>query len=85
MLHVDPASRLPARAVDEYLERNPIGEIYTSPLGVELAPDTIVQLDVLVLLMHESSVREEMPAREPLGSVSACRALLRHRATSLWR
>lgn len=56
-----------ARALDEYLERNPIGEMYTSPFDVELEPDTIVQPDVFVLPMREAErVRKEMPARELL-------------------
>jgi Uma2 family endonuclease len=56
-----------ARALDEYLERNPIGVMYTSPFDVELEPDTIVQPDVFVLPMREAErVRKEMPARELL-------------------
>ena len=56
-----------ARALDDYLERNPIGEMYTSPFDVELEPDTIVQPDVFVLPPREADrVRKEMPARELL-------------------
>jgi len=56
-----------ARAIDDYLERNPIGEMYTSPFDVELEPDTIVQPDVFVLPPREADrVRKEMPARELL-------------------
>jgi Uma2 family endonuclease len=56
-----------ARALDEYLERNTVGQVYTSPFDVELEPDTIVQPDVFILPMHEvERVRIEMPARELL-------------------
>lgn len=56
-----------ARALDEHLERNPIGQVYTSPFDVELETDSIVQPDVFVLPMHEvERVRTEMPARELL-------------------
>ena len=54
-------------ALHEYLERNPIGQAYTSPFDVELEPNTIVQPDVFVLPMREvERVRREMPARELL-------------------
>ena len=57
-------------ALHEYLERNPIGQVYTSPFDVELEPDTIVQPDVFVLPLHEvERVRKEMPARELLVAV----------------
>ena len=53
----------------DYLERNPIGQVYTSPFDVELETNTIVQPDVFVLPMHEvERVRREMPARELLVS-----------------
>jgi len=55
------------RALGDYLERNPIGQVYTSPFDVELEANTIVQPDVFVLPMHEvERVRREMPARELL-------------------
>jgi Uma2 family endonuclease len=54
-------------ALHEYLERNPIGQVYMSPFDVELEPDTIVQPDAFVLPMPEvERVRTEMPARELL-------------------
>jgi Uma2 family endonuclease len=56
-----------ALALHEYLERNPIGQVYTSPFDVELEPNTIVQPDVFVLPMHEvERVCRQMPARELL-------------------
>ena len=57
-------------ALHEYLERNPIGQVYGSPFDVELEPDSILQPDVFVLPMHEvERVRKEMPARELLLAV----------------
>jgi hypothetical protein len=54
-------------ALMEYLRRNPIGQVYTSPFDVELEPNTIVQPDVFVLPIHEvERVRREMPARDLL-------------------
>jgi Uma2 family endonuclease len=37
------------RALDAYLERNPIGEIWASPFDVELEPHTITQPDLFVI------------------------------------
>ena len=55
------------RALDQYLELNPIGQVYTSPFDVELEPNTIVQPDVFVLPMQEvERVSRQMPARELL-------------------
>jgi Uma2 family endonuclease len=56
-----------ARALVEYLERNPIGKVYISPSDVELEPGTIVQPDVFVVPPHEARrIVREWPARELL-------------------
>ena len=54
-----------ARALDEYLQRNPIGDVYVSPTDVELEAATIVQPDVFVVPPHESQrILRELPVRE---------------------
>lgn len=53
------------KALDDYLQRNPVGDAYLSPFDVELEPDTIVQPDVFVVPPHESvRILTEVPARE---------------------
>lgn len=52
-------------ALHEYLPRNPVGEVYISPMDVELEPGTIVQPDVFVVPPHESRrILRELPVRE---------------------
>lgn len=41
-------------ALYEYLERNPVGIVLTSPSDVELEPESLVQPDVYVLPMDEA-------------------------------
>jgi Uma2 family endonuclease len=55
------------RALDDYLQRNPVGDAYFSPSDVELEPGTIVQPDVFVVPPDESQrVIRESPIREVL-------------------
>jgi Uma2 family endonuclease len=71
-LHQRAIQRL-LRALDAYLQRNPIGEVYTSPFDVELEPGTITQPDLFVLPMHEVRrvLAEGLPARELLLAIEA--------------
>src|SRR5690348_7322124 len=61
------------RALDGYLQRNPIGEAWTSPFDVELEPETITQPDLFVLPIHEvrRAIAEGLPARELLLAIEA--------------
>jgi Uma2 family endonuclease len=71
-LHQRAIQRL-LRALDAYLQRNPIGEVYTSPFDVELERGTITQPDLFVLPMHEVRrvLAEGLPARELLLAIEA--------------
>ena len=75
------------RILGDYLQQNPIGDVYVSPTDVELEPGSIVQPDVFVVPPHESErmlrespVREIMVAAEVLSPSSG-----RHdRVTKRW-
>ena len=71
-LHQRAIQRL-FRALDAYLQRNPIGEVWTSPFDVELERDTITQPDLFVLPTHEVRrvLAEGLPARELLLAIEA--------------
>jgi Uma2 family endonuclease len=65
------------RALDDYLQPNPVGDVYISPSDVELEPGTIVQPDVFVVppdesqrIIYESPVREVLVAAEVLSPSS---------------
>jgi Uma2 family endonuclease len=52
-------------ALEEYLKRQPVGSVATSPFDVELAAESLVQPDVFVVPTHEvRRLLTEMPARE---------------------
>jgi Uma2 family endonuclease len=54
-------------ALQEYLKRDRVGGVATSPFDVELAPESLVQPDVFVVPPHEARrLLTEMPARELL-------------------
>ena len=58
------------KALDDYLQRNAVGEAYFSPSDVELEPGTIVQPDVYVIPVHEAEQSpSELPVREVLVAV----------------
>jgi Uma2 family endonuclease len=61
------------RALDAYLQRNPIGEAWTSPFDVELERGTITQPDLFVLAIHEVRrvLAEGPPARALLLAIEA--------------
>jgi Uma2 family endonuclease len=64
------AVRLILLALEEYLRRQPVGEVATSPFDVELAPESLVQPDVFVVPPHEARrLLTEMPAHELLLAV----------------
>jgi Uma2 family endonuclease len=57
-------------ALQEYLKRERVGGVATSPFDVELAPESLVQPDVFVVPTHEARrLRTEMPAGELLLAV----------------
>jgi Uma2 family endonuclease len=65
------------RALDDYLQRNPVGDAYFSPSDVELEPERIVQPDVFVVppdeskrIMGELPVHDVMVAAEVLSPTS---------------
>ena len=58
------------RALDAYLQANPVGEACTSPFDVELEPQTIAQPDLFVLSIDEARrLLVELPARELLLAI----------------
>ena len=69
-LHQRAIQRL-SRALDAYLQRNPLGEAWTSPFDIELEADTVTQPDLFVLPMHEVRrvLVEGLPARELLVAI----------------
>jgi Uma2 family endonuclease len=55
------------KSLYEYLARNPVGRALTSPLDVELEPNSITQPDVVVVPLEEwRRMRHEMPVRSLL-------------------
>ena len=61
------AVRLLLLALSSYLERERVGEVFTSPFDIELEPESLVQTDVFVVPLHETRrLATEMPARELL-------------------
>ncbi len=59
------AVKLLVTALDQYLDLNPVGVAYISPMDVELEPEALVQPDLFVVPPHESRrILHEMPVRE---------------------
>ena len=57
-------------ALGEYLRRERVGMVLTSPFDVELEPDSLVQPDAFVVPLHERRrIVTEMPARELLLAI----------------
>ena len=71
-LHQRAIQRL-SRALDAYLQRNAIGEVWTSPFDVELEPNSVTQPDLFVLPIHEVRrvLVEGLPARELVLAIEA--------------
>jgi Uma2 family endonuclease len=64
------AAFLLARALDDYLQRNQVGDVYLSPSDVELEEETIVQPDVFIVPPDESRrILGELPVREMMVAV----------------
>jgi len=91
------AARRVLVALNAYVERTGIGEVFHSPFDVELEPETIVQPDVFVVPPDESRrLITEMPARvlilavEIISPASARgdrgpkRELYQHRVPEYW-
>ena len=67
------------KALDEYAQRDSLGDAYVSPSDVELEPGTIVQPDVFVVSAREAErIMREWPARELLVAAEVLSASSGH-------